>query len=58
MKRLLIAACLMACAFTVGCTTTGGGYSGSGNRDYARNCGYAMDELLLCNGSYVGPHEF
>ncbi|TIU88833.1 MAG: hypothetical protein E5W06_00250 [Mesorhizobium sp.] len=32
----------------------GGGHnlyrSTYGNRDYARNCGYAMDELGLCGG--------
>lgn len=49
----IIIATIALCLLTAGCTTTGG----SGNRDYARNCGYAMDELLLCNG-YVSPHTF
>lgn len=47
---ILIAACLLA-----GCTSTR--HSASGNRDYARNCGMAMDELGMCNG-YLSPHEF
>ncbi|WP_189524466.1 MULTISPECIES: hypothetical protein [unclassified Mesorhizobium] len=50
-KHLWIIGAMLLAA---GCTSTGT----HGNRDYARNCGNAMDELLLCNGSYVSPHEF
>lgn len=34
----------------------GGGHASYGNRDYARNCGNAMDELGMCGG--YGPHGF
>lgn len=49
MKKALIVLVALLCA---GCATTDNYHTSSvgvgGNRDYARNCGYAMDELLLC----------
>lgn len=56
MKKLFVLLAVLACA---GCAGQGR-YSDHlhENSDYKRNCGNAMDELLMCNGSYVSPHEF
>ncbi|MES0134474.1 hypothetical protein NKJ88_05840 [Mesorhizobium sp. M0016] len=58
MKKIIVLVAALLCA---GCGTPryneGGGHNLYGNayngnnRDYARNCGYAMDELLMC-GAY------
>lgn len=49
MRYLLIVA-------LVALSACGGGHGGTyGNRDYARNCGNAMDELGMCGGY---NHEF
>lgn len=54
MKKLIILGMALLCA---GCATSRYNDGGRNNVDYARNCGYAMDELGLCNG-YMSPHEF
>ncbi|MBZ9706095.1 hypothetical protein LB543_05095 [Mesorhizobium sp. ESP7-2] len=37
---------LLLAVLAAGCTSTGHG--SRDNHEYARNCGYAMDALLLC----------
>ncbi|WP_181173120.1 MULTISPECIES: hypothetical protein [unclassified Mesorhizobium] len=47
--KIVILITALICA---GCSATA-----PANRDYANNCGYAMDQELLCS-SYVSPHGF
>jgi len=46
MSRLVVLLMLLA---LTGCAGDPSRYHADQNRDYARNCGYAMDELGLCD---------
>ncbi|MER9524051.1 hypothetical protein NKI96_10745 [Mesorhizobium sp. M0292] len=65
-KVFAMSAAVLAYLALAGCANhgyrEGGGHNlygthGAGNRDYARNCGMAMDELEMCGG-YISPRSF